>query len=212
MGSSNFIELQIEHGGAQAGTRLRHRTMKNPVYLASLGAAALLAACSTPPRPPLPTVQAVDLERYYGTWYEIARLPNSFQAMCASDTQALYRPEGKEVAVVNRCRTADSTIKQADGIAKIVAGSHGAKLRVSFFRPFYGDYWILALDPDYRWVLVGEPGRKYAWILSRQPKLDEATLEALLNRAAALGFDRQAFLRTPHAGGALTPMAPASGE
>lgn len=174
--------------------------MKNPAYLASLGAAALLAACITTPHPPLPTVQAVDLGRYYGTWYEIARLPNSFQARCASDTQALYRPEGKEVAVVNRCRTADGAIEQADGIARVVADSHGAKLQVSFFRPFYGDYWILALDPGYRWVLVGEPGRKYAWILARQPKLDEATLEALLNRAAALGFDRQAFLRTPHTG------------
>ena len=77
-------------------------------------------------------------------------------------------------------------------------GSRGAKLLVSFFRPFYGDYWILALDPGYRWVLVGEPGRSYAWILAREPKLDEATLEALLSQAAALGFDRRAFLRTPH--------------
>jgi len=192
--------MRTGNGGAQAGTRPRHQTMKNPAYLASLGAAALLAACITTPHPPLPTVQAVDLGRYYGTWYEIARLPNSFQARCASDTQALYRPEGKEVAVVNRCRTADGAIEQADGIARVVADSHGAKLRVSFFRPFYGDYWILALDPGYRWVLVGEPGRKYAWILTRQPKLDEATLEALLNRAAALGFDRQAFLRAPHTG------------
>ena len=192
--------MRTGNGGVQAGTRPGHQTMKNPTYVASLGAAALLAACSTTPHPPLPTVQAVDLGRYYGTWYEIARLPNSFQARCASNTQALYRPEGTEVAVVNRCRTADNAIKQADGIARVVAGSHGAKLRVSFFRPFYGDYWILALDTDYRWALVGEPGRKYAWILARQPKLDEATLEALLNRAAALGFDRQAFLRTPHTG------------
>ena len=86
----------------------------------------------------------------------------------------------------------------ARGIARVVEGSGNGKLRVSFFRPFYGDYWILALDPGYRWVLVGEPGRSYAWILAREPKLDEATLEALLTRAAALGFDRQAFLRTPH--------------
>jgi apolipoprotein D and lipocalin family protein len=100
--------------------------------------------------------------------------------------------------VINQCRTADGTIEQADGMANVVEGSQGAKLRVSFFRPFYGDYWILDLDPDYRWVLVGEPGRKYAWILAREQQLDQATLEALLARAAALGFDRRAFLFTPH--------------
>jgi len=169
--------------------------MKSFLYVVGIGAAVLLAAC-TATNPPLATVPAVDLDRYYGTWYEIARLPNRFQAMCASDTQATYRPDGNAVTVVNRCRTASGTIEQADGIAKVVAGSQGARLRVSFFRPFYGDYWILDLDPDYRWVLVGEPSRKYAWILAREPKLDEATLEALLSRAAALGFDRQAFIRT----------------
>jgi apolipoprotein D and lipocalin family protein len=99
---------------------------------------------------------------------------------------------------VNACRTAAGTLEQAAGVAKRVEGSNGAKLRVSFFRPFYGDYWVLELDPDYRWVLVGEPGRNYAWILAREPKLDEATLEKLLARATALGFDRQAFVRTPH--------------
>jgi len=170
--------------------------MKSVLHLVGIGAAALPAAC-TSTHPPLPTVQAVDLDRYFGTWYEIARLPNRFQAMCVSDTRATYRPDGKAVKVVNRCRTATGRIERADGIAKVVAGSQGARLRVSFFRPFYGDYWILDLDPDYRWVLVGEPGRHYAWILAREPELDAATLEALLARAAALGFDRQAFIRTP---------------
>jgi apolipoprotein D and lipocalin family protein len=118
--------------------------------------------------------------------------------MCVADVRATYRPDGKAVSVVNQCRTADGTLEQADGIARLVEGSQGAKLRVSFFRPFYGDYWILELDPEYRWVLVGEPARNYAWVLAREPKLDEATLEALLARASALGFDRQAFLRTLH--------------
>jgi len=173
--------------------------MKPNRYLVATAAAALLAGCTTH-HPPLPTVHAVDLKRYSGTWYEIARLPNSFQSMCASDTQATYQPDGKAVAVLNRCRTANGKLEQARGIAKVVAGSQGAKLRVSFFRPFYGDYWILELDPGYRWVLVGEPGRKYAWILAREPKLDGATQEALLTRAAELGFNRQAFLKTPHTG------------
>jgi apolipoprotein D and lipocalin family protein len=166
-------------------------------FLAMPLTAASLAACVTPTE--LPTVQSVDLSRYYGTWYEIARLPNRFQAMCVSDAQAVYRPDGEDVSVVNQCRTADGTIKRAEGIARPVAGSRGAKLRVSFFRPFYGDYWILELDPDYRWVLVGEPGRRVAWILARQPALDDATLARLLERAAALGFDRDAFVRTRHA-------------
>jgi apolipoprotein D and lipocalin family protein len=162
-----------------------------------LAAAVLLSACATQ-HPPLPTVDAVDLQRYYGTWYEIARLPNRFQSMCASDVEATYRPAAKGISVVNRCRTRDGKTEQADGVARVVADSHGAKLRVSFFRPFYGDYWILDLDPAYRWVLVGEPGRRYAWVLAREPQLDEATLQALLSRAAALGFDREAFIRTPH--------------
>ena len=175
--------------------------MKFFTYLVGIGAVVLLGAC-TSIHAPLAAVPAVDLERYYGTWYEIARLPNRFQAMCVSDTRATYRPDGNAVKVVNQCRTASGKIEQADGIAKVVAGSQGARLRVSFFRPFYGDYWILDLDPDYRWVLVGEPGRHYAWILAREPKLDAATLEALLARAAALGFDRQAFIRTPQASAA----------
>ncbi|MBU1396034.1 MAG: lipocalin family protein [Gammaproteobacteria bacterium] len=171
--------------------------MKPVPCFAAILAAAALAACA-PPAPPLPTVGAVDLGRYYGTWHEIARLPNRFQAMCISDTRATYRPDGTDVSVVNQCRTADGRLEQVSGVAKLVEGSNGAKLRVSFFWPFYGDYWVLQLDPDYRWVLVGEPDRKYAWILAREPDLDEATLEKLLTRADALGFDRQAFLRTQH--------------
>lgn len=171
--------------------------MRHYLFLALT--AALLAGCGTR-HPQLPTVAAVDLDRYSGTWYEIARLPNRFQSMCAADTQATYRQDGKDISVVNRCRTEKGEIEQADGVARVVADSRGAKLRVSFFRPFYGDYWILELDPAYRWVLVGEPRRRYAWVLAREPRLDEATLDALLDRAAALGFDRRAFVRTPQTG------------
>lgn len=156
----------------------------------------LPTACATPPPAALPTVAKVDLARYMGDWHEIALLPNKFQAQCASDTLAHYRIDGDAVRVRNRCRKADGTIDEANGIAEVVAGSGNAKLRVSFFRPFYGDYWVLALDPDYRWVLVGEPTRRYAWVLARTPQLDEAALLAALDRAAALGFDRGAFRRT----------------
>jgi apolipoprotein D and lipocalin family protein len=183
--------------GIGGTNRTRNSRMTVLPVLSALFAVALVAACTTP-APPLPTVQSVDLGRYYGTWYEIVHLPNRFQSMCVSDTQATYRPDGGVVSVVNQCRTVEGTFEQANGLAKVVEGSHGAKLRVSFFRPFYGDYWILELDPDYRWVLIGEPGRQYAWVLARQPQLEDATLQRLLARASALGFDRQAFVRTPH--------------
>lgn len=157
-----------------------------------------LAGCTTRPHAPLPTVERVELARYMGTWFEIAHLPNRFQAECVADTQARYTLEGDTVRVLNQCRTQDGAVKSAQGRAHAVAGSGNAKLRVSFFRPFYGDYWILALGADYDWVLVGEPGRDFAWVLARTPQLDDATLEAALQKAAALGFPREAFVRTPH--------------
>jgi apolipoprotein D and lipocalin family protein len=156
-----------------------------------------LAGCTLGPPVPLPTAESVDLARYMGEWYEIALLPNSFQSMCVADTQASYRLDGDVVRVRNRCRKADGGIEEANGLAKVVEGSRNAKLRVSFFRPFYGDYWILALDPNYRWVLIGEPSRKYGWVLSRTPALDDALLQIALDKAAALGFDRATFRRTP---------------
>jgi apolipoprotein D and lipocalin family protein len=176
--------------------------MKHARRLAVFSLAALLLGCTTS-HAPLPTVAGVDLDRYYGTWYEIARLPNRFQSMCASDVQAIYRPDGERLSVLNQCRNEKGELEQARGIAKVVAGSQGARLRVSFFRPFYGDYQVLALDPDYRWVLVGEPSRQYAWILARSPRLDPVIRETLLTRADALGFDRRAFMLTRH-----TPSSP----
>ena len=176
-----------------------------PLVRAALAIALLacLGGCATRPAAPLPTVDAVDLARYAGTWYEVAMLPNWFQSMCVADTQAHYRLDDGGVRVTNRCRKADGQVEEAVGVAKVVDGSNGAKLRVSFFRPFYGDYWVLALDREYRWVLVGEPGRRYAWVLSRRPALDAATLGAALDRAAELGFDRGAFRLTPQ----TTPLA-----
>lgn len=170
-------------------------TRKLLVALALL--ASLCAADAVHAAPPLPTVAAVDLARYTGGWYEIALLPNWFQRACVADTKARYRADGDGIEVVNRCRTADGTIKTAEGRAKIVAGSANAKLRVSFFWPFYGDYWVLDLDADYQQVLVGTPSRDYAWILSRKPTMAEAELQKLLDKAAALGFDKSAFKRSP---------------
>lgn len=171
---------------------------------------AMLAGCATPP--PMPTVATVDLDRYLGTWYEVALIPNRFQEQCASDTRAEYTRDGDAIRVTNRCRTSDGKEEVANGIARVVADSGNARLRVSFFRPFYGDYWILALDPGYRWVLVGEPQRKYGWILARTPSLDPAIVKTLLDRAADLGYDRNQFrssLQTPLPD---TPVQPRCGN
>lgn len=165
--------------------------------LAALACSALLAGCASTPTAPLPTVPQVDLARYQGSWWEIASLPNPFQSRCVASTRAEYRLDGAQVKVRNECLDSAGQRLDAEGIAEVVPGSGNARLRVSFFRPFWGDYWVLALDPDYRWVLVGEPGRRYAWVLARAQTMDEAQLQALLARAQALGFDAAAFRRTP---------------
>jgi apolipoprotein D and lipocalin family protein len=180
-----------------ASMKLAANWPRRPARRLLLATLLLLGACAASNQAPLPTVDAVDLTRYMGTWYEIAMLPNWFQRQCAADTQAHYRLDGAEVEVVNTCRKADGETQTAVGHAHAVEASGNAKLRVSFFRPFYGDYWVLALDPSYSAVLVGEPGRRYAWILARSPLLDAASLEALLARAQELGFDRTAFRLTP---------------
>jgi apolipoprotein D and lipocalin family protein len=165
--------------------------------LTAVVAALGLSSCTLVPPAPLPTVASVDLPRYMGSWYEIAKLPNRFQASCASDTVARYRLQADGVEVFNRCRHADGSVDSIRGRATVVPGSAGARLRVSFFWPIYGDYWVLALDPAYQTVLVGAPSRQYAWILSRSPTLADDRLQALLARAHALGFDSAAFVRTP---------------
>jgi apolipoprotein D and lipocalin family protein len=159
-----------------------------------------LAGCSaSPPAAPMPTVASVDVDRYLGRWYEIASLPNRFQAMCVGDTQANYARSGDGLSVLNRCRQADGSTTEATGVAELVPGSGNAKLRVSFFRPFYGDYWVLALADDYRWVLVGEPRRAYGWLLSRTPVIAEADRAAAMAVAQRLGYRIDDFKATPQA-------------
>lgn len=127
----------------------------------------------------LQTVGKVDLSRYVGTWHEVARMPNRFQDQCVGEVTATYRlrPDGM-IDVLNRCRLADGSYDEAQGLARVVDPATHAKLEVSFFslfgwRLFWGDYWIIALDPDYRYAVVAEPGRRYAWILARDSALDE---------------------------------------
>lgn len=145
----------------------------------------------------MPTVEKVEVDRYLGKWYEIAMIPNRFQSMCVADTRAEYQRNNDALKVINRCRKQDGRIETAEGVAKIVDGSNNAKLRVSFFRPFYGNYWVLDLDPNYQWVLVGEPSRKYGWILSRNMQLEPSQLQAILQTAGRLGYQTSDFKMTP---------------
>jgi apolipoprotein D and lipocalin family protein len=180
-------------------TRLSNRQL-GLVSLALAGLATGLQGCITANEAnlaPMPVVATVDVARYLGAWHQVAWIPNSFQGDCASDTKATYTLDGKDLRVQNQCKDAAGKTTEAIGIAKIVEGSNNAKLRVSFFRPFYGNYWVLALDPDYKWVLVGEPKRKFGWVLARDAKLDTATVSQILDRAVALGYDRSAFKKSP---------------
>lgn len=171
--------------------------MRIPTLVVSLvTAASLLTACNEK-YAPMETVKQLELAPYLGKWYQVSFIPNSFQSMCVADTQAEYQLENQDIRVINRCRTKDGSIEQANGIANVVEASNNAKLRVSFFRPFYGNYWVLDLDPNYQWVLVGEPSRKYGWILSRTPELDPAIQKQLLDKAETLGYLRTQFQVSP---------------
>jgi apolipoprotein D and lipocalin family protein len=143
-------------------------------------------------------VQAVDLERYAGRWYEIVRLPNRFQRRCAGDVTATYtlREDGR-VDVVNECVREDGGREVATGTAWQPDPPEG-RLKVRFFWPFSGDYWIIDLDPDYQWALVGEPDRDNLWVLARQPQMEEAQLQRILETARHEGYDLEGLIRTPH--------------
>jgi apolipoprotein D and lipocalin family protein len=125
---------------------------------------------------PIP-VSKVDLVRYAGLWYEIAKIPNFFQKQCACCTTAEYALlEDGRISVVNCCQKTDGSVDSVHGFAKIVDKQTQAKLKVSFVRFlgrnwFWGDYWIIGLDPDYQWAVVGAPNRKYGWILGRTPEM-----------------------------------------
>ena len=166
---------------------------------------ALLAAAAAEP-PAVKTVPKVDVDRYLGRWYELARFPNVFQRQCEGDVRATYarRSDGR-LDVTNECRTRDG-MTTATGVARIVDTATNAKLKVRFapaalsFLPFvWGDYWILGLQDDYRWAVVGTPDRKYLWILSRTPVLGDEELNRAREIASANGFDVSRLVTTPQA-------------
>lgn len=166
---------------------------------AAIAALALLPAACGRPAPPLEPVAGFAVERYLGTWHEIASIPAWFQRDCAADTTATYGPAPEDpawIAVRNACRTAGGEEKVAIGRARFTGPADRGALEVTFLEPLgfrlwaaAGDYVVIALDPDYRWSLVGHPSRDYAWILAREPDLPDATLIALRGRLEAAGYD-----------------------
>ncbi len=159
-------------------------------------------------------VPSVDLARYQGQWYEIARFPNRFEKSCASDVSATYTLSADNtIRVVNECRKANGEVKRAAGKAR-KADKEGptSKLEVRFAPAFlsflpavWGDYWVIDLAPDYSYSVVGDAGRDYLWILSRTPVMDEAKYQKAVGAAAAQGFDVGRLVKTTHTGvGALT--------
>jgi apolipoprotein D and lipocalin family protein len=139
---------------------------------------------------PLESVANVDLNRYLGRWYEIAKYPNRFERKCDRNITATYalRSDGK-ISVVNACTTREGKLTQSSGWAKVVDQKSGSKLKVTFFWPFFGDYWIIDLGPNYEYAVVGEPGRKYLWILSRIARMDDKLYTEITGRLAAKGYD-----------------------
>lgn len=180
------------------------------VLLCCLGAvsattAHAAAADGTPPaNTALSAIPSLDIPRYMGTWYEIARFPNWFQRKCTGDSKADYslRKDGM-VEVINRCRTEGGAVMEAVGAARQIGPASSAKLEVRFapawlsFLPFvWGDYWVIDLDEDYQLVAVSEPRREYLWILARTPQVARGDYERLLARLEQKGFDLGRLERT----------------
>jgi apolipoprotein D and lipocalin family protein len=168
-----------------------------------LGALLILAGCSSSTTerlrlPPLETVSKVDVSRYLGTWYEIANFPQRFQKGCVATTATYSLREDGDIDVHNRCRK-DSLAgkeKSAHGRARIVDPATNAKLEVSFFRPFWGDYWVIQLADDYSYAVVGHPDRDYLWILARKPTLPDSTYQGIVSRLQTQGYETARLVKT----------------
>jgi apolipoprotein D and lipocalin family protein len=173
--------------------------MKFKLLTVLLSIVSLYAQQSSPK-----TVDYVDLKKYVGLWYEIAKIPNRFQSQCVKGTTAKYTlNENGEIDVINSCIDEDNETDDANGLARVVDKKTNAKLEVSFvsffgWRPFWGDYWIIGLDENYQWAIVGTPNRKYGWILSRTPKLEAEILDKIFSILKEQGYNPKDFEMSKH--------------
>jgi len=156
-------------------------------------------------QPKLEAVPKVELDRYLGKWYEIAKYPNKFQKQCVGNTTATYsRKQNGRLEVLNECLKKDGTMEAAKGEAKIADKQTNSKLKVRFapgfisFLPFvWANYWVIDLAPDYSYAVIGEPNRDYFWILAREPEMDDATYQQILRKAESMGFNPGRVEKTP---------------
>lgn len=215
---ASALAATVPNSASPVRHRARPPRSHSPQWAAALLCVASLltanpALAQAPAPAPLVAV-TVDLNRYLGTWYQIALYPNVFQRQCASDTQASYRELGeRRIEVLNRCRKADGEVVQALGEARVVGPG---QLKVRFapgwlaWLPFvWADYWVVDLEPSYRYAIVSEPDRDYLWVLSRTPQLSAADDTAVRARLQALGFDLSRLQFEAHRQ-TLPPAAPAA--
>jgi apolipoprotein D and lipocalin family protein len=188
-----------------------------PALIALLWVIVMASACATTTTehlglPPLQTVAQVDLSRYTGTWFEIASYPQRFQKGCTGTTATYTLRDDGEIGVVNRCRkgSLQGEEESAEGRARVVDTTTNAKLEVTFFWPFWGDYWIIDLGKNYEYAVVGHPGRDYLWILSRTPLMEESVYRGVLDRLQAKGYPLDRLQKTLQPTKAPT-SAPAGG-
>ena len=182
----------------------RRRAHRAPCgVLCALWIAAMASACATTTTkrrglPPLQTVAKVELSRYTGTWFEIASYPQRFQKGCTGTTATYTLRDDGEIGVINRCRKGSLGGEEdsAEGRARVVDATTNAKLEVTFFWPFWGDYWIIDLGESYEYAVVGHPGRDYLWILSRTPTMDDTVYQGILDRLQAKGYSLDRLQKT----------------
>jgi apolipoprotein D and lipocalin family protein len=172
-------------------------------------AVTCFVSCSVNLYAEVKAVDSVDLQRYLGRWHEIAAIPQFFQRKCVRDTTAEYSMlESGELRVENSCMREDGGREKGIGQARQRSVTSTSKLEVSFFKLFGeyrfwagGDYWVIELDPDYEWAVVGHPSRKYGWVLARKQALSVTTLAEIVGRVKAQGYDACEFFVSPQTGG-----------
>lgn len=180
-----------------------------PVGRLTVTLAAAAALSTTAGAADVKAVDSLDLKRYLGAWHEIASIPQFFQRKCIRDTRATYSMiEGSLIRVENVCTREDGGKDRAEGRARQPDPASASKLEVTFVELFgeyrfwvAGDYWVIALDPDYRWAVVGHPSRRYGWVLAREPRLTPTVLAEIIGRIKLQGYDACDFVVTPQTGG-----------
>jgi apolipoprotein D and lipocalin family protein len=190
---------------------MKIKQLEKAIFLCFLGVlsyAGIASDGTSSPAGPLAAIASIDVGRYIGTWYEIAKYPNRFQKQCATDDRAEYslRSDGT-VQVINRCKLENGESHQVTGTARQIDGATSPKFEVrfapawlSFIPAVWGDYWVIDLDDAYQLAAVSEPKRQYLWILSRQPTVSKQQYEKLLERLEQKGFDTQKLVPTKQEG------------